>query len=614
MDDLSGKLSIKEVLNTTNKRYFKLIVDALDQGNSPLLSQTSVEVTVLDTSNSAPRIKPTLTPNPSNSFASISEYADVGAAVAHIGVEDLDSGRNGDVDCFLLNADSMFQLNKYATNEYKVTVDKSLDRETKPSHDVTITCTDKGVPPLSTMYSFEVRVSDENDNAPMFRQQRYFVNFNENNEIGDQIVIVSAFDMDSGNNSKLTFYLDARSQSYAFINERTGEILANRKFDKEAPDGQGLSLTVYARDQGNPVLSGSASVLVTIQDVNDEKPVFDQAHFRFWIDENRPADETVGKLSATDKDLGSNAVTRFTMKPNGSNIPFVVIEDGSIKTNRELDREDRAQYTFEVMAIDIGNEALFSTATVTVFVSDMNDNSPVVTFPRSGNSTVYVQYLTAPQTVVCRVLAEDKDDPNTANGRMRYSLTTMNSTNFFSIDASNGNVILKAPLENTNSIGKTYILNIQVTDQGNGTHYVQSTLHVVIVSDNGTQALTEEPSKNFVIVVVVSVATVLISVAIIVTICIIRRFDRSRRGITKGHQKVMTDSMYARNNEEVDNIFPADACEVEKKKKGVHFNIEGQSGIQGHVDCQIAQNNDDHGNHSFDHLVLRGRLLYGLHY
>jgi len=606
MGELNGELSIKEHLNSTNKRYFKLIVDAIDQGDSPLMTQTFVEVTVLDTSNSRPRILRTLLPNPLESYASISEYANVGAVVAHIAVEESDTGRNGDVECDI-QSDGAFLLPKYDTKEYKVTVAKSLDREVEISHNVTIRCWDKGVPPLSVTTNFMVQIMDENDNAPTFRQQRYFVNMEENNDVGDEIITVSAFDLDTGINKVIEYSLDSKSMGIAKVNPKTGEIMANKVFDKESDDGQGFSLTVFAKDQGSPSLTGTTSVLVTIQDANDEKPVFDQSLFRFWIDENQPADTSVGRLTATDKDLGSNSVTRFTMKPDGPDVPFVVIEDGTVKTNRELDREDQSQYTFDVMAIDVEDETLFTTATVTVFVSDLNDNGPIIKYPAPRNNTVYVNYMTAPNTVIYRVVAIDRDDPALDNGKLRYSMSTNNATSYFSIDPTNGNVILNAPLENANTLDKTFIMEVHVSDSGDNQHTASSTLRVVVVENGTRAAMTQEPTKNFVIVVAVATSTILISAGIIVTICIIRRLDRRRRRDNKAaNQKALTDNMYSRNNDEVDNIYPlpVDPIDGEKKRKGVSFSLEGQGHIEGHTDCQLPHSNEDHGNSSFDHLVL----------
>lgn len=607
IDETLGQLKIKERFDVNAGDTFRLIVEATDQGNPALTTQSFVHVTVLDTSNSAPEIRLNLLTNAN--FSRISEYANIGAVVAHVAIVDHDSGRNGNVNCSVLS--DVFGLQRYDVHEYKIIVSRSLDREREATHNVSIRCEDKGVPPLSNTVSFLVHINDENDNPPRFKQQRYFASINENNDIGDRITTVSAFDLDFGNNSLITYSMEAMSSKYAFVDSKTGDVMANKVFDKESRDGQGISLTIYAKDGGAPSLTGTTSVIVTINDQNDEKPVFEQSLFRFWLDENLPADTYVDRLSAKDKDRGSNAVTKYSLKPGQPEVPFVVFSDGVIKTNRELDREEKAQYTFDVVAIDVGNEKLFSIATVTIFIVDKNDNNPIIHYPKPGNDTVRVSYLTPPRTVVYSVIAFDMDESYTDNSNLRYSMTTVNKTNFFSIDPLTGDVFLSAPLENANLVGKTFVLSISVKDSAEGSQPATATLRISITTENGTNdTIPEEPNKNFVIVVVVAAVTILISAGIIVTICIIRRLDTRRRQ-DKQRQKVLNENMYAKNNDEVDNIFPLpmDTSFTEKKKKEVSFSLE-ENGIVSNN--QLNQGLDDSAHDSFDQILLEPPPQYQL--
>ncbi|KAL4230914.1 Protocadherin [Mactra antiquata] len=604
---ITGELTIKQELGIDARNYFKLIVEAEDSGNPALTSQTFVYVTVLDTSNAPPEIHINLLSNTDS--AKVSEYANLGAVVAHVAVIDHDTGRNGDVNCTVMS--DVFSLHRYDVHEYKVSVSRSLDRERADKHDVTISCEDKGVPPLKSTANFLVHVQDENDNTPRFRQQRYFANIDENNEIGDRIISVSAFDLDSGNNSRILYSVDTASSKYAFVNAVTGEVMANKVFDKEAVEGDGVSITIYARDQGSPSLTSSTTVIITINDMNDERPILEQPLFRFWVDENLPADTIVGRLTAIDKDRSSsNKVTRYSIKPGNSDVPFVVMTDGAVKTNKELDREDQSVYTFEVMAIDVADDSLYSVATATVSVVDKNDNKPVIRYPTPKNNTVYVSYLTKPNSKIYQVVAVDSDEDNSDNSRLKYTVSTINTTDYFTINSRTGEIILTGTFENKNSIGKVFILLIKVSDNGDGALENKATLRVVI-SENGTAAASSgESNKNFVIVVVVAAVTVLISSGIIVTICIIRRLDNSRRN-DKHRQKVLNDNMYAKNNEEVDNIFPLpmDTSFSERKKKEVSFSLEENGMVQS---SQVNHSVDEQGQDSFEQVLLEPPPQYQL--
>lgn len=589
----NGSLKVKDSLALSSKSYFKLIVEAIDQGEAPLMSQTFVEVTVLDTSNSPPHM--TLNLLPGGNVSRISEYANVGAVVAYVAVEDRDTGRNGDVTCSV-DSDA-FSLSKYDNNEFKIIVSTSLDREIKATHNVTVDCTDKGLPPLSSTSWFLVQIEDENDNTPMFRQQRYFVNMDENNDVGDRITTVSAFDLDAGNNKALIYFIDQRSSAYAFVNPDNGDVMANKVFDKESPDGNGFSLTVYARDKGNPSLTGTTTVIVNINDLNDNRPIFDQPLFRFWMEENVGTGTSVGQLSAKDADHGTNAITKFSTKPDSPSVPFEVLENGRILVTRELDRETQSQYTFEVMATDAGDSTLFTTASVTFFITDSNDNDPVIELPRAGNNTVQVSHLTAPKTVIYRVIAFDRDEPNTDNSKLKYSLTAINGTSYFSINRNTGEVILNAPLEGTNSVNKVFLLRIRVTDSGEVIRTASATLRALVVTGNATaSSVVGDSNTNFLIVIVVASVTVVISVGIIVTICVIRRLDARRRA-DKSRQKALSENMYAKNTEEVDNIFPLpmENNYHDRKKKEVSFSLE--NGSTEHQ--QMHRSVEDTGQDSF---------------
>ena len=602
IDLLTGNMTVKENLALSSMSYFRLIVEAIDQGEAPVTSQAFVEVTVLDTSNGAPEV--TLNLLTGSNMSRISEYANVGAVVAHVAVVDRDTGRNGDVTCSIQS--DAFSLSKYDNNEFKVTVAKSLNREVAAVHNVSVTCIDKGLPPLSSMSWFLVQVDDENDHAPSFRQQRYFVNLDENNGIGDEIVTVSAFDLDAGANRQIKYFLDERSASYAFVNPDTGRIMANKVFDKESPEGNGFSVTVYAKDEGQPSLTGTATVVVTVNDKNDNRPLFEQPLFRFWMEENVETGTSVAQLVAFDNDQPQNAITHYSMKPNGPAMPFEVLEDGSIVVTRELDREMESQYTFDVMATDAGDSTLFTTASVTFFITDVNDNGPVIELPRVGNNTVHISHITQPNTVVYRVIAFDRDEPNTDNAKLHYSLTTVNATSFFSINRNTGEVILKASLENTNAVGKMFLLRIKVKDGGSGDHSTAATLRVLVVTSNATaSAVVEESSKNFLIVIIVASVTVVISAGIIVIICVIRRLDARRRA-EKGRQTVMSGNMYSKNTDEVDNIFPLpiESNYSEKKKKEVSFSLEN-----GGLDQQQMNRSLDDTTHDSFLLEVRINLL-----
>ncbi|CAC5389715.1 PCDHD1 [Mytilus coruscus] len=205
-------------------------------------------------------------------MAEVSEFANMGAVVAHVKVDDGDTGRNGIVTCQIQN--NFFQLQRMEVKEYKVIVHQPLDREAKPEHMVSIFCSDVGSPPLNSSKNFVVQVIDENDQPPVFMKTTYTANIAENNNFNDVILHVSASDQDIGVNAEVAYRLHADSGQDFTIDSATGLIRANNTFDREKIDQ--YKFRVLAIDKGKQPLSSTCTVIVNIDDVNDNDPKFDK--------------------------------------------------------------------------------------------------------------------------------------------------------------------------------------------------------------------------------------------------------------------------------------------------------------------------------------------------
>lgn len=116
-------------------------------------------------------------------------------------------------------------------------------------------------------------------------------------------------DLDTGNNARLSYRLQG---STAFrISPNTGWIYLAQVLDRESVDR--YALTVLATDNGSPAATASASVLVSVLDDNDNEPRFEKDFYAFDLLENLPSDTIVGSVSATDSDLGKNALLRYAI-------------------------------------------------------------------------------------------------------------------------------------------------------------------------------------------------------------------------------------------------------------------------------------------------------------
>lgn len=512
MDSVSGELRVMSPLSYVHGRVHRVIVEASDSAEKPLTTQAYVTVTVIDSRNNPPKITVNLLTD-SNS-AKVSEFANADSVVALVVVQDEDSGMNGIVRCSIIS--QYFKMNRLDVNEYTVQVAQPLDRETIERHNLRVECSDSGSPPLSSYADFVVEVNDVNDNAPVFSLQTYKTRLFENNNIGDIILQVTATDKDDGLNAEITYVLLQENDTLVKIDERSGIIRANNVFDREKLPN--LSFKVVAIDNGDPRQFGTATVSIAIEDKNDNMPRFIEPLFIFKITENRKPGTLIGKLFADDKDDGDNGKVEFsTALGRTSSVPFIVYPDGTIRTADRIDREKHANFTFNVVASDLGLPSLSSTATVKIFVADENDNSPILVFPSKTNNTLRISNQTPAGTFIARIQAFDIDE--SLNGEVSYMIGGYNMSDLVELYAHTGDLIL---LKDAAKITETVIrLSIVVSDKGTPRRTSVQGLTVVIAD--------AEPKTNLLIVITIVSVTVIVSLGIIVTICVIKRLDNGKR-------------------------------------------------------------------------------------
>ena len=396
----SGELVVAAGLQYESGRSFQCVVEVMDHGVPPQVSQALLHIHVADAGNTPPKLSLTLEdPVFGERSAMLPEDVQLGTFVGTLKVEDLDEGLEGKVNCSSL--DPHFALQELDTNRYWIVVRLPLDREEQPEMGVALVCTDSGSPRLTASASFSVIVRDVNDNAPEF-SERVYRTWARENEAGEQSVTrVAAADRDDSVNGVVTYSLDPQSARFFSIDAATGRITTTAAFDREVTPV--ITLTVYAVDSGVPALTGTASVSVTIADVNDNPPYVNRTDY--YVSENVP----VGHLfhvNVADEDAGANGtvvVTLLTSSPAEEQSPFSVLGNGSVVVTSMLDREKQALYTLPVLLTDGGSPPLTATATLTVHVVDSNDHAPTFLFPTPDNSSVHVGAGVPVGSQVCRV-------------------------------------------------------------------------------------------------------------------------------------------------------------------------------------------------------------------
>ncbi|XP_077122406.1 protocadherin-12 [Ranitomeya variabilis] len=279
IDPKSGGIVLKKSLDHEERRSYELDVQAKDLGPNPIPTHCKVVIKVLDINDNAPNIKVTWASKDSSEIV-VSEAIPLGSFVALIMLNDPDSGENGLVNCHLVQDHEHFRLQKSNGNSYILITNAILDREKWDEYELTIQAKDQGEPSFSATKSLKIRVSDANDNPPIFERSSYDVFLDENSGPLNHLLTLNAHDIDQGNNAEVTYSIidsviyGIPLSTLVSIHFKTGEIVMLKSIDFE--EIKEIKFLVQAEDNGDPRLSSNTSVKVLVKDKNDNSPLIVQ--------------------------------------------------------------------------------------------------------------------------------------------------------------------------------------------------------------------------------------------------------------------------------------------------------------------------------------------------
>ncbi|XP_076713773.2 protocadherin beta-5-like [Callospermophilus lateralis] len=428
-------------------------------------------------------------------FLRIPESAQPGTVFALKSAQDLDMGSNS-VQNYTISPNSNFCVathNREDGRKYpELVLEKALDREEESELSLTLTALDGGVPPRSGTVTVHIEVVDINDNAPEFLQSRYEVQVPENSPINSLVLVVSAQDLDSGNYGSVAYSLfegDEVSQPFV-IDKISGEIRLQRAVDFEAT--QHYIIEIAATDGGG--LSGECTVAIEVVDVNDNAPELTMSTLSSSIPENS-LESIVAIFSVSDSDSGDNgrmvcSIEKdlpFLLKPTFKNFYTLV-------TERPLDRESRAEYNITITITDLGTPRLKTEHSITILVSDVNDNAPAFS---QMSYTLLVHENNQPALHIGSVSATDRDSGT--NAQITYSLLPTQDphlplASLVSINADNGQLFALRALDF--EALQAFEFRVGATDQGSPELSSQALVRVVVLDDNDNSPFVLYPMQN----------------------------------------------------------------------------------------------------------------------
>ena len=359
-----------------------------------------------------------------------------------------------------------------------LTLIELLDRESVSTYTINVTISDNGISPLQASIIVYVNVRDINDNTPVFSSDsiNQTIRIIEDTIVGPVVLQINATDIDSAENATIMFSISINA--FFGINPLTGELYLTSELDYETDTIHTLIIT--AVDTGTPVLQSNTTLVISVIDSNDNAPVFSSDAYNTSITENTVYTGSLVDLVYTDSDtLFENTFVNFEIVSVDPNEPNFYISGSELRLSGTLDAEISTVYRLMIQASnDLANHLLTNVTAIFVYVTDINDNTPIFT------STSFFGFINEASPIgfsILKVTATDLDT-DFVNSDISFYLETSANSTFFSINATTGVIKLENNIDFENNIFFTF--NVIATDNGVPVLSSTSMVRITVLDSN----------------------------------------------------------------------------------------------------------------------------------
>ncbi|XP_067374406.1 protocadherin gamma-A11-like isoform X33 [Channa argus] len=520
----SGKtieLVLDKELDREKQQDISLLLTALDGGSPQRSGTVVIHVTVLDANDNVPVFSQSVYK------ASLPENSPLDTVVVTVSATDADEGVNGDVTYdFGHVTEDVKKIFTIDRRNGEIKVNGMIDYESVATYDFRIKAKD-GLG-LRSYTKVTIDVIDVNDNIPVISVKSLTNPVPENALPGTEVGIINVKDADSDNNQQVhcsiqqnvPFKLVPSIKNYYSL-VTTGQL------DRELVSD--YNITISATDEGSPPLSSSKTVQLSVADINDNPPVFEEQSYSAYVTENNKDGSTLCSVTARDPDWRQNGTVIYSLLPGEvsgapvSSYLSVNGDTGVVHAVRSFDYEQFRSFKVHVMARDNGSPPLSSNVTVSVFISDVNDNCPQILYPApEGNSfmTELVTKATHGGSLVSKVIAVDADSGQ--NAWLSYHIVKSTDPGLFTIGVHSGEIRTQRDISESDSMKQ----NLIVAVKDNGQPSLSATCSMMLlISDNLAEvpelkdiSYDEKNSKltSYLIIALVSVSTFFLTFIIII--------------------------------------------------------------------------------------------------
>ncbi|XP_068596828.1 protocadherin gamma-A12-like [Brachionichthys hirsutus] len=521
VDNNKVELVLENKLDREKQREINLLLTALDGGSPQRSGTVVIHVTVLDANDNAPVFSQAVYK------ASLPENSPLDTVVVRVSATDADEGVNGDVTYHFGHvSDEDGHVFSIDPKTGLIRVTGEIDFEESRSFEMRIQAKD-GLG-LTSYAKLVIDVTDMNDNAPVIFLKSLTNPVPENVSPGTEVGVVNVQDRDSENNRQVRcsiqqnvpFKLVPSIKNYYSL-VTTGQL------DREVVSD--YNITITATDEGSPPLSSSKSVQLSVADINDNPPVFEEQSYSAYVSENNKPGSTLCSVTARDPDWRQNGTVIYSVlagEVNGAPVSSYVSVNGDtgvIHAVRSFDHEQLRSFKVHVTARDNGSPPLSSNVTVSVFISDVNDNCPQILYPAPEGSSFMTELVPKAAnggSVVSKVIAVDADSGQ--NAWLSYHIVKSTDPGLFTIGLHNGEIRTQRDISESDSMKQNLIVSVK----DNGQPSLSATCSMyLLISDNLAEvpelkdiSYDEKDSKltSYLIVALVCVSTFFLTFIIII--------------------------------------------------------------------------------------------------
>ncbi|XP_069125193.1 protocadherin Fat 4-like [Argopecten irradians] len=452
-DEGVGYVILNRHLDREVNSSYVLEVKVMDTANHT--NSTSLNITILDVNDNKPEFlndtyNVTVNEGPDSDLLTIRTEAD-----------DIDEGSNAELEYSIISQDFGHHF-VIGNTTGVISVLTSLNREDTSIYTLVIQAADQGETRLSGTATVFVNVEDINDCVPEFQQTSYSASVMEGSPSGTSVIHLTAVDKDVLPINRNISYLILDNQDLFDVDDYGVLTLTHEVVLGNHPTPYHIQIEATDGEYNTTV-----NVTVSVTDVNDHDPVFNETFYLFSVPENdefpHPPSVLVGSVSATDEDPGKNGEVSYSIL--STEVPVFIIsrENGSIITNGTLDRDRcvNSRYTFTVIATDNGNATRTGLVEVTVTISDINDNWPEFTSDHYDGNIIENSDVGTEVNIHPAILASDIDAGNNGTDGILFYLSTDSP---FEINSTNGRIFVKNK-ELDREKQETYNLEVIAIDQ-----------------------------------------------------------------------------------------------------------------------------------------------------